>query len=122
MRVVKDHPILVDFTHSVRSVLYKANCLYGRPFNWADSIDIHFDDLRDTGTVAFAAVKPNSVPFLVFDIECVFILNSRMKSEVIPHEVAHIVGFKFPETGIKNHNRAWQFVDSMLGGVGKELF
>ena len=39
-------------------------------------------------------------------------------SDVIPHEMAHIVGYLKPKIGVKHHNKIWKRVCMMLGGSG----
>jgi predicted SprT family Zn-dependent metalloprotease len=45
-----------------------------------------------------------------------------MVRSTIPHEVAHILAWKFPQLGIMDHNPKWRAVDAILGGNGEEFW
>lgn len=56
---------------------------------------------------------------LVFSIEAIEKYYDKMVSEVIPHEIAHLIANEKPLLGAKNHNKVWKRICLSLGGTGE---
>lgn len=106
MKTVKDFEILV------RNCIEAAEDRYGK----MPHIDIRCD-IR--ARAAGWAENINGKLILRFNREMIANHWEHAIKDTIPHEVAHIVAFCFPELGAKNHNNSWKSICRSLGGSGE---
>lgn len=99
---------LAAFTAKVIDCLNQARQMYGHIGN----VEIKYD-LR--GRAAAQAQRRYNRLILRFNVEAIEKSYDDMVNETIPHEVAHIVAFAFPNLGAKNHNHGWKRIARSLG-------
>lgn len=107
------HDQKVDFMTAVYKCLELAAEKFG-----IDMDDVVID-FNAKGQVSAYAYYQNGVYGLSFNPEAVEKYTEDMIKDTIPHEVAHLVGFKTIKYGIKGHNKNWKAATRMLGGSGE---
>lgn len=79
-------------------------------------VTVYFDQ---RGASAGVARRRNGVYSIHFNKNMVDSSSfANIVSDVVPHEVAHIVCFAHPNLG-KNHDKGWKRICQSLGGSGK---
>lgn len=95
--------------------LEKADQLYGT--HLAGNVAIRFD-IGGYSTAGQAGFKHGNF-FLRFHPDYIEDHFEEMLSDVVPHEVAHIVGYAAPAQGARRHNPNWKRICIELGGTGE---
>ena len=95
--------------------LERADELYGT--HLAGNVEIRFD-IRGHRTAGQAGFKHGHF-FLRFHPNYIDEHFDEMLNDVIPHEVAHVVGYAAPEQGARRHNPNWKRICKELGGTGE---
>jgi predicted SprT family Zn-dependent metalloprotease len=95
--------------------LEKADALYGTRL--AGNVEIRFDigGYRTAGQAGFKAGHF----YLRFHPTYIEEHFDAMRDEVVPHEVAHVVGYAAPEQRARRHNPNWKRICIELGGTGE---
>lgn len=110
---------LADFTALVKLCIETAEAKYGK----MDHIDIRYDLRGRAAGMAGGARRcclTGKVTglYLRFNREAIAKDWDMMVQQTIPHEVAHIVAYSFPQLGADHHNWKWAEIDRSLGGTG----
>ena len=105
-----------QFIQEVNNKLRRANFLYGSPFDWTHKVSIEILNFNCIGRATYFENDDILIEFSKFHVSNFY---DHMVKVVIPHEVAHVVGYLFPELHISSHNLAWQKTDILLGGTGE---
>lgn len=107
------HPRLTELRHLVMDCVDKAHQLYELELDCA-FVDVHIARL---GNRAGTANQRGDEYTITFDDHYVDNHWDLVVTEIIPHEVAHLVCFSNPEYGT-NHDAGWKRVCQSLGGSG----
>ncbi len=110
---------LADFTQLVNLCLAIASEKYGEMPKVTIKYDIRGKTAGYAGCKLNRATREAYDLYLRFNREAIGKNWDEMVTQTIPHEVAHLVAYVFPQLGAKNHNYAWQRIDRSLGGSGE---
>lgn len=107
---------LDKFKAEVRRVLELANRKYAYKLSRDPFKDTEILFTK-TGKTAAVAGEKNYKYYLNFNLQAIRKEWDDMFTNTIPHEVAHLVCYKFPHLG-RDHNQGWKDVCRALGGDG----
>lgn len=102
---------LANFKVLVETCIAAAEERYGK----MPPIGIHFNV---KGKAAGWAINEGDSYHVRFNKEAIALDWDHMVKEIIPHEIAHIVGMTKPELGAKGHNYNWRQIARSLGCSG----
>ena len=95
--------------------LERADELYGTRL--AGNVDIRFD-IRGHRTAGQAGFRGGNF-FLRFHPNYIEEHFEEMLNDVVPHEVAHIVGYAAPEQKARRHNPNWKRICETIPGYAE---
>lgn len=111
---------LADFTKLVKLCIEAAEAKYGK----MDHIDIRYDLKGRAAGMAGGTSRSRLTGkvmglYLRFNREAIEKNWEDMVKQTIPHEIAHLVAYSFPQLGADHHNWKWAQIDRALGGTGE---
>jgi len=104
-----------QFRNAVEANLLLADQKYGTSLYGNVAIRFDIGGHRTAGQAGFR----HGNFFLRFHPKYIENHFDEMFNDVIPHEVAHIVGYAAPQVGARRHNPMWKKVCKALGGTGE---
>lgn len=120
-RVVADHKNCEVMQATIDNVLDHATELYGDEIvDLVGTVDIaYYDKGMDAAQAAYLKVNGESHSILQFSMELVKREIKKMRREIVPHEVAHLICMS--NRWDDGHGETWRSVCRSLGGNGETL-